>query len=338
MECLKAQQLLSEAIDGEVAEADLAEARAHCSECEECSRLMAAVERIAALPVPAAAPMLVDTLIALGAQEAVDVRASLADRIDTAPVADEYLPAKSTTRFLPSWWEPRLTALAAVAAVVVVGLVATGIGIGGMLTPKQATVSMSEDTNVEIDGGGAMTAAPPTDGATGSTKAYADASIAPPYVVIDGLVYSPTGQRQVEVSSLVTATPVLTALDTASDPVSLPAFRIGNTPGNAVLLMPDDTYLGFSAVTRAFGGRTFALASGSLLTAYGQWPVLPAQFQAPTAPDGSPTFSFFGKDDAGVLIYVPAGGQPTAGFAVAPGTGPSDPAAGNPNWTWWQPL
>ena len=30
--------------------------------------------------------------------------------------------------------------------------------------------------------------------------------------------------------------------------------------------------------------------------------------------------------------------EPAQGFAVAPGTVATDPAAGDPYWTWWTPL
>ncbi len=338
MECLKAQQLISEAIDAAVPEDELAEARAHCVGCEECTRFVRLFERVGSLPTPSASADLIARLIALGAEEAVVIRATPAEVIEESPAPAEEITPTSPTHFLPSWWAPRLTTFAAVAAVLLVALVATGIGLGGMLSPKQATDGVAEDTRMQTDGGAARAGAPATGDAQSTTETYSGKSFAPPLVVIDGLVYAPTGPRTVDAATLVTATPVLTSLDAASDPVSLPAYKIGNTNDTAVLLLGDGTYLGFSVVTRSFGGRTFALASGSMLTAYGQWPMLPARFQQPTAPDGSPTFSFFGKDDLGVQIYVPTGGQPTEGFAVAPGTSPDDPAAGSPNWTWWQPL
>lgn len=336
MECLKAQQLLSEAIDASVPDDELAEARAHCAGCDECARFVRSLERIASLPAPSASDDLVTRLVALGAEEAAVLRAMPAETPDDDAAVGDH--AAAPMRFLPSWWAPRLSAYAAVAAVLLVALVATGIGLGGVLSPKEATVGTAEDTRMQTDGGAALSAAPAPDGAQEATKDVGYGTVAPPYVVINGLVYAPTGPQTADVATLTTATPVLTSLDATSDPTSLPAFTIGTTNGAAVLVLGDGTYLGFSVVTRQFGGRTFVLTSGSMLTAYGQWPTLPGRFPEPTAPDGSPTFSFFGKDDVGALIYVPAGGQPTEGFAIAPGSGPEDPAAGNPNWTWWQPL
>ncbi|PKQ37111.1 MAG: hypothetical protein CVT59_09335 [Actinobacteria bacterium HGW-Actinobacteria-1] len=336
MECLRAQQLLSEAIDVAISDDELAQARAHCAGCDECARFVHSLERIASLPAPTASTDLVTRLVALGTEEAAVLRAIPAESpVDDALVGEH---TAAPVRFLPSWWAPRLSAYAAVAAVLLVALVATGIGLGGVLSPKEATVGTAEDTRLQTDGGAALSAAPTPDSTQEATKDVGYGTVAPPYVVIDGLVYTPTGPQAVDEATLVTATPVLTSLGATSEPVLLPAYRVTTANGVAVLRLGDGTYLGFSAVTRTFGGRTFVLASGSLLTAYGQWPILPARFQPPTASDGSPTFSFFGKDDIGTLMYVPAGGRPTDGFAIAPGTGPEDPAAGNPNWTWWQPL
>ncbi|TDB38901.1 MAG: zf-HC2 domain-containing protein [Actinobacteria bacterium] len=335
MECLKAQQMLSEAIDSAVPEDELAEARAHCVGCEECTRFARSLERISSLPTPVAPDALVSRLVALGAQEAAVLRTAPAGSPEDGVAPDGH--AAAPVRLMPAWWAPRLTAYAAVAAVLLVALVATGIGLGGVLSPREAVFETAEDTRARTDGA-ALSAAPAPGGTQEATKALSDTLIAPPYVVIDGLVYTPTGPRTVDAATLVTATPVLTSLHAASDPITLPAYRISTSNDTAVLQLTDGTYLGFSAVTREFGGRAFVLTSGSLLTSYGQWPTLPARFQQPTAPDGSPTFSFFGKDDSGTLIYIPTGGQATDGFAVAPGSGPQDPAAGNPNWTWWQRL
>lgn len=336
MDCLHAQQILSESMDAEISASVMAEATAHCASCEECARFARSLGRMAALPAPVAPAALVERLVTLGRNEATEIRlAAGCDGIETsipeAPVNRNHAP-----RHLPSWWAPRLTAYAAVAAVLLVALVATGAGLAGMLGRHEASTLSDSAKTAGADRGATAPASP---NATESTKdAYGGlaGAPAPPYVVIDGLVYAPTGPRAVDASSLVRATPALTALDTGGDPVSIPAYHVGAGPDTAVLRTADGAYLGFSAVTRAFGGKTFVLQSGTPITAYGQWPTLPAGFPAPSAPDGSPTFSFFGKDDLGTPIFVPPGGRPTEGFAVAPGTPSTDPAAGNPNWTWWQ--
>ncbi len=335
MDCLHAQQVLSESMDGEIAAGELAEATAHCASCQECARFARSLERMAALPTPVAPAALVERLVTLGRNEAAEIRSAAgSDAIETS-IPETPVNHNDAPRRLPSWWAPRLTAYAAAAAVLLVALVATGAGLARLGRHEASTLSDS----VQTPGGDRGATAPSSPNASESAKdAYGQlaGTPAPPYVVIDGLVYAPTGPRTVDASSLVTATPAVTALDTGGDPVSMPAYHVGAGPGTAVLRATDGTYLGFSAVTRTFGGKALVLQSGTPVTAYGQWPTLPGRFPAPSASDGSPTFSFFGKDDLGMAIFVPPGGRPTEGFAVAPGTPSTDPAAGNPNWTWWQ--
>jgi len=331
MDCLKAQEILSDALDRDVDGALLAEAREHCETCPDCARLLRSLALLSRSVAPTAPPELVERLIALGNEEAASIRTIAA----TTEAAPESAAAESpVVHFAPTRWTPRLTAFASVAAVLLVALVATGISLGGLLSANRTAT----DTANTLMESGAPTAPPylsGTDEAGTAASKDAAAIAAPPYVVLDGIVYALTGERDIDSSGLVTATPVISALDTGTDPVSIAAFRIAGENGSIALQPAPGTYLGFSVVSRTFGGRRFILTSDSV-PAYGAWPGLPSRFAVPTSPDGSPTFSFFGKDDAGVLIYVPAGVAPTSGFAVAPGTTSDDPAAGNPNWTWWQ--
>jgi hypothetical protein len=111
--------------------------------------------------------------------------------------------------------------------------------------------------------------------------------------------------------------------------------------GRRSLFVPADEsggYLEFARVVRSLGRMEYGLVTGTPLQWYGQWPTLPARFTTPLSPDGSPTFVLAAKDDLGVDVYIPPSGRIADGFAVAPGTQPTDPAAGDPNWTWWEPL
>lgn len=337
MGCLEAQEVLSEAIDREVDAASLAEARAHCDGCADCAKLEHGLDLLSRAAAPAASSALVERIIALAAEEAAAIREAAASAANETPVKDAPI-GTPVVQFVPPKWTPRLTAFASIAAMLLVALVATGIGLGGLLRGERAATDTASTSTEYSTSTGAPLAAPGTDaGSTDASKDLAGRIAAPSYVVLDGLVYAPTGQRAVDVSSLVTATPVVTALDTGTNPLTIPAFRVTGESRTIVLEQTPGTYLGFSTISRKFGGRRFVLTSGANIAAYGAWPLLPSRFAVPTSPDGSPTFSFFGKDDAGVLIYVPAGGAPTNGFAVAPGASPGDPAAENPNWTWWQP-
>ena len=97
-------------------------------------------------------------------------------------------------------------------------------------------------------------------------------------------------------------------------------------------------FLRFDPVLRRFNGADFQLQPGITLDRYGLWPELPSSLPVPSEANGSPTFIAAGTDDSGVTVYVRVGDSPDNGFAVAPGTAPSDPAAGNPGWTWWLPA
>ncbi len=336
MDCLKAQEILSEALDHDVDAASLAEARSHCDGCPECARLERGLDVLARATAPSAPEDLVERLVALGAKEAVLIRAAAAEAEESVGEPAAVIPVVLMAR---KRWTPRLTAFASAAAVLLVALVATGIGLGGMLSANRG-VTDSPRTSEEYDATSAYSYLAAPDAEYGSADATKDAVAqpgAPPYVVLDGVVYAPMGQLAVSPSTLVTATSVATAFDTGTEPAAIPTFRIADETGTIVLRTAPDTYLGFSTVTRQLLQRRFVLTSGSDIPAYGTWPTLLRRFAVPTSPDGSPTFSFFVKDDSGVLVYIPAGGTVEDGFAVAPGTAPDDPASGNPNWTWWEP-
>ena len=64
---------------------------------------------------------------------------------------------------------------------------------------------------------------------------------------------------------------------------------------------------------------------------------MPPPMQPPANPDGAPQFQPAGTS-MGVTAYVQSGTTADAGIAIGPNTPATDPAAGNPNWTWWTPL
>jgi hypothetical protein len=82
----------------------------------------------------------------------------------------------------------------------------------------------------------------------------------------------------------------------------------------------------------------YQLTSGKAIDRFGVWPVLPTRFPTPANSAGTPSFVSAGTDALGVAIFSATGRPVTEGFAVAPGTSTSDPAGGNPNWTWWVPA
>jgi hypothetical protein len=180
-------------------------------------------------------------------------------------------------------------------------------------------------------------AAPPVsqrDIAGGAAAEEAAPASRAEYITVGAYVYRYTGTTDVGGSEVATLGTTLTALDTETAPRQFEV--VSRREGDAVIVAEDRT-LGFELVTRTLQGRTYAMQSRAL-SGFGQWPTLPDGFAEPTSDSGAPTFAPSISDDSGVAVYTPGGASPRDGFAVAPGTATSDPAAGNPNWTWWAPA
>lgn len=328
MDCARARDILSAAFDGPVAADDLAAARAHAQECPDCADLVRALDALARFPAPVAPQELVDRLVTLGSAAAGRMRAE-ADAAGEIP-AIEHVHEASSAR--PAWI-PRFTSLAAVAAVLLVALTLTGLGISGMFRSQKAAV----DTTAELSYAPGSAAPVGTPDMSAGTLAADRAHVAAPDWVVFGTgVYRLVGPATAERSSLASVGVVNSALDSPdASPTAVPAYRPSSDAFALVLEPTTGTYLAFEPVTRRFGGEEYQLQSGGPIFRYGEWPALPSRYATPTAGDGSPSFGFFGVDDAGVKIYVPRGQQPRDGFAVAPDTATTDPAAGAPLWTWW---
>ncbi|MDP2299117.1 MAG: hypothetical protein U1E08_06110 [Coriobacteriia bacterium] len=345
MDCLRAAEILSVAHDGERMDAaDLAEAHEHRASCAECLALEATLVRLNAVPAPAAPDELVERLVVLSAQAAADIRESalaarvLADSgIALTTPSDE--AGARRARLLPEWWAPRFTAFAAAAVVMVVALGVGAAGIIGTLGSQRTGDDTVVFESVEA----------PTDGtaddsaALSSPSAEADRAaagqIAPSYVALDSVVWHLDGTAIAAPSLVTTAGVVASSLSAADTAASTSHTAFVSNDGATLWLERDDgSYLQFSRVTRTLGLSPYVLTSDTPLVRFGVWPGLPGRFQPPASDDGSPTFAYYGFDDLGRSVYVPVAGRPTDGFAIAPGTPTDDPAAGNPNWTWWEPL
>ena len=331
MNCPEIQALLSAAADGA---ADVAvrvlEARAHCESCPDCARFRDVIALSGPAASPKAPPELVDSLVLLARDEAARLRAERAESPVPRPVtADAPHPRVA--------WLPRLTAYVAAAAVVVVSITVLSLSLGRLGGQKTAE-------EAALPSGAALSApaatATPESGASGEQRTAADAAatVIPAYVALDGRVFRLAGPATVDPSALTTAGVVASAFDTTGPTGALTAWYVRSDTTRILLERTPGSFTSFEAVTRSFGGMPYQLASGGALGTYGIWPTLPARFVTPTETDGSPTFRYLGTDDRGGGVYVPVGGRIEDGFAVAPGTAATDPAAGNPNWTWWQPL
>lgn len=321
MDCKQAQQTISAAYDSESQDArELELAKEHCRSCAECAGFVSTLAAINRLEVPEIpVPALERTLAA--------VRQEYPSTVAAQPDTQEYRTAAG--RRAPGWapWA------AAAAVLMIVAGVITAQGVRYLIqspTDDVAIVETYEDR---------MATAPPEDPISEVAPPLPDdlaaAPTGPAYVVFEQAVYRlvapvETPPRSAQIGS------VTSSLDTGGPATTYPVYA--DPSSDAVLIEVDeDTYLRMEPVVRTLRGTRYALRSGPI-TLFGQWPSLPTGIPEPSAPDGSPVFIPAGTDDAGVTVYVRPGTDPAAGFAIAPGTPATDPAAGNTGWTWWEPL
>lgn len=340
-ECTNAQEIISAASDGELHDAAALEAaKTHCRSCPECAafvRTLAAIHRAPAPEMPAGAfERILDgvrTAYETAAHE--PVAAAATEEAEPLPVA---VPAPGRMADAAPSGRPRVPVwapwAAAAAVLLVVAGVATTQGVQYLLKPSGDGAVLGEasttDPSRESDGDQAApeaAPAPPADDA-------ATAEQGPAYVVFDQRVFTRTGETARPAAGSPIGS-VTSALDSGEAAVAYPVYP-GTDADTIVVATDDDEALVFTSVVRPLRGTPYGLRSGSI-SAFGQWPSLPSDIPEPTSPDGSPTFIKVGTDDLGVPIFVRPGTDPASGFAVAPGTAPSDPAAGNTGWTWWEP-
>lgn len=364
MNCLEAQALLSASHDGEpVDAAELKAAKAHCKQCPECSAFADGLRYLDTLPVAPAPEGLVERVMQAVAPLAAvrdEIRNIEADREQvaalgielpapeaepatgeelTAPADPEMvqLPTKRLGGF--SWFvgPVRWATYGAAAALAASALIAF-VALGGLGAQNAAT------------GGGAASTAAPLDltyGAANNPPATAKApeqaptnpvpAQAPDYIVYNGFVYAPGALLADASAATPTIGTVSTAFASAGAPTSVNVFRSPLTDGSIVVASPDGMRL-FGPVIRMLSSARYQLTSGKSIDRFGMWPTLPDRFTAPIDANGTPSFTPAGTDSAGVKIFAAVGHTATEGFAVAPGTAASDPAGGNPSWTWWLPA
>ena len=232
-------------------------------------------------------------------------------------------------------------AVGAVAATALIAFVIVGSGIIGP-NRNAGTASTAQPPSQSTDGGGlTFSGSNQAPGASAGSVAAPQPSTAPvtvpDYVAYKGLVYTPGALLADSSTATPTIGSVTTAFASAGSPQSVPVYHSPLTDGSIVIKGPDGYRL-YAPVIRMLQSQRYQLATDSTLERFGMWPTLPQQFTAPTAADGTPSFSSSGIDALGVKVYAAIGQAVTQGFAVAPGTPATDPAAGNPNWTWWKPV
>jgi hypothetical protein len=350
MDCLEAQAILSAAHDGEQIEpTDVAAAQAHAAECDDCARFAEGLRYLDVMPAPGTPPDVLDATlaaVAVAAEERAEARRFEALHLEAAAQAAELAAAEPEAAAAPEpavgvrfpWLTSNVKwaaigAIGAVAATALIAFVIAGNGAGPTGGAKTATSEANQSTsapNFAFSGKSAAAGAP-------STASNPAPSTAPDYVVYNSLVFSP-GALLADSS---TATPTIGAVSTAfassGAPQSALVFASPLSDGSIVVQGPDGDRL-YEPVVRLLQSKRYQLAAGNDVDRFGTWPALPVRFTTPTSSDGSPVFTAAGVDALNVRVYAAVGQPVTAGFAIAPGTSTSDPAGGNPNWTWWQPV
>lgn len=342
MDCLEVQRLLSDRHSAELVDAvALDGALGHCESCRECATFARSLAILDGIPRPTVPDRVVRaTLDAVRAARVADDEATAKE----APTEDEgfeVFRAAERERPLRSWI-PRAVAVATIAAVFV-----GGVGLAVSLMTRDLATDQTAETAPVSSG------APPGEdaaiareedlgaeseaGTAGASDGEGERT-APDYVLFSNHVFrvlNETSDVEVEGGSLGS---LFTSKD---DPISGPSAYVVYEDVDGQIYMAGDeagVFVRLIAVTRVYEGTTYVLVGPNTLDEYGEWPTLPSHITEPVTEDGAPVFSLHGRDVNGTSIYLRTGYAPSVGIAVPPGTPQRDPAGGNPNWTWWEPL
>jgi bacterioferritin-associated ferredoxin len=365
MECLKAQGIISEAVDREATDAtQLAEAKAHCKGCPTCTAFVRTLMLSQNAPLPQPPTDLVDRVMQAVRAEDEQVRAAAAALAASAALAEDGADApaeagdpgaQSIPRALPDAGSPKVSPLGAIrhwalrltpqerltwasAAVIFVATIGIGTATGVRLLTARPSLTTADTMSTAAKYGAVAdgTTAAPEFGASASAPAAKATLPAGSYITVNGVVFVLSGPSTIATEGLRPAGTATTGLGTGTGPASHAVFSAAD-PDRIYIADANKQMLAFDRVARTYAGATYQLMSAEL-SDYGQWPTLPSSITAPTAEDGSPSFVPLAEDPPGTRIYRLATSGPEVGIAVAPGTGTSDPAAGNPNWTWWTKI
>ncbi len=347
MECLEAQGIVSERLDrDEIDPALLEKAKEHCRSCDECGAFVRTLATLRMMPLPEPPADLTERIMeAVQTEKAVLAANSAVAFSEAANAPEEPVEAEpvSFDRLAEQLKDRRhrkaiIGWVAAAAVVFVIAGIGAIAGVRQILSPaRSSTMATSE---FRYSGGAAQEfeAAPSAtqDSAAGASKSAPGVDTAPSYITVGTLIYRLTGDAT-GVDETTLSTIGTTSSSLGGTQVSAHDVLAGPDRSVVYVKAAEDKLIAFERATRTFSARPYALSGGSI-TAYGTWPTLPSGVETPTNPDGSPQYVEAGTDSGGVKVYRPVGGEASMGIAVAPGTSADDPAAGNPNWTWWVPV
>ncbi|MDZ4168868.1 MAG: hypothetical protein U1E26_04330 [Coriobacteriia bacterium] len=343
MECLEAQQIVSEALDSEWTDTgSLERAKDHCRGCLECAAYVRALVEVRSAPTPEPPADLADRIMTTVRLQAA--RADLpADVVPFPAGLPDRTPASDGAALWARLSDPRhrkaVVAWTTAAAMI---FVAAGFGaVAGMrsimaepstdgITVLESTYDAGYDDQKDQSAAGTAATSPTADAVPGVPQAVG--SVSTGFIVVDGVVYRSTGvDSSVTRGSLTQQGSARTALDTGRSATSRTLFGAGE-PSRLFIQLEDQSMLGFDRVTTTFQGRTYVLRSGPI-TAFGERVTLPSGITEPSSSDGSPTFKLF-DEEIQPPVYVRTAGSATEGIALPPNTQPDLGDA----WTWWTPA
>jgi len=363
MDCLTAQGLISDAVDrAPIDAATLAEAKAHCLHCPTCSVYVRTLLLVKNAPLPQPPDDLSDRVMAAvraeahqaeeraatAAQAAAHLEATAAarttgigtsaDPVDTPGVPESRSVTAAWRRWSSSLSRQEMLTWSAAAVIFVAAIGMTAVaGVRVLTTNPTVTASDSVMTATRDSDNKNQQSAPAAESADAMAGSAAVSAVAPSAVTVNGIVYVLSGPSSIATDGLQPVGLTMTALGTGATPTSHAAYS-GDDPDRVYL--EDEAnrqLLAFDRVVRSYEDKRYQLTSAEM-NDFGQWATLPAQVPAPTADDGSPTFTVVASDASGPQVYRLASGSAADGIAIGPGSDPSDPAGGNPNWTWWTPT
>lgn len=357
MDCIEAQRLVSAALDRDKVDADaLQAAKDHCRGCAECTafvRTLALMQRTTLPQPPADLPERTMSRVReyIEAEQARQERAAIMARVSEAappsPIAEKpaSAPAPLTTRaLLGRIADPRnrraVIAWASAAAALLIAFGwAANAGVRAILVPGGSRTLTAADVQ---QGNGEIVYSDQDAVSKSQAEGVAGAPSTQPstpagnYITVAGVVYRLAGPSSGTTSTLAPIGTTTSSLSTSGTATSRTV--LGMTGTTRVYVVDDSgTSQAYDRVSRVFDGRTYVLTSVDI-SRYGEWPRFPSGMTAPTQANGSPGFIIAGTDAYGTGVYRKSSASAATGIAIAPGSTASDPAAGNPNWTWWAPV
>lgn len=351
MDCLQAQQVISDALDKvPVDDVSVEKAKLHCTGCPECNSFVRAIASTMRAAMPEPDPELPDRVMAairadMEAQAiqraATAARSSASDREGAADQPETR--TDNVVRLGDSARRRTLIAWGSAAAVV---LIAAGMfanqGVRQILTPTDATL-MDSRTGIPAQQESAVMAPSTQNNGVAGTQESGVPSVAPAaapdnYIEVDGTAYKQAGAvPDVDRAALNAVGSTTSSLASGGAATQHKVLAGTQDPSRVYIALPDGTLTAFDRVTREYRGALYALKTGSI-ESFGIWPTYPSGVGKPTSDDGKPVFRELGPDTTGATLFEPLAGGATIGIAVGPGSPSSDPAQGNPDWTWWAPV